>query len=280
MSCYENFKYVIKHLENILEVKPEIIVHDMHPAYLSTKYAQIQSFRKIQVQDHHAHMASCMGEHNLNEKVIGVIFDGTGLGLDSAIWRGEFFIGDKSSFKRVGQLEYVKIQGGDLAIKEPWRCALSYLDGLESEILNKFQWRFQEVGLEKIQLVKLALKNNINCFLSSSMGRLFDAVAVLCGIRNNITYDGQAAIELENIIDESVNEDYLCRIKEENGVFKIQYKDIIKGILEDLKNEQTSSKICAKFHKFQVMMKGYLLDSFMLQLQFWKMKKNIYSVKN
>ncbi|MBE6090021.1 MAG: carbamoyltransferase HypF [Clostridium beijerinckii] len=243
-NCYKNLKYVLKHFCNLFDINAEVLVYDMHPSYSSSKYAKEKEIRKIEVQHHHAHMVSCMAEHSIYDSVIGIIFDGTGFGLDGSIWGGEFLVGNRSVFKRAGQLKYVNLQGGEQAIKEPWRCALSYLYalGYDPEKI------IQGVDNEKIKVVKQALDSKINCFLSSSVGRLFDAVAALCGIRNNISYDGQAAIELENIIDYKIKESYLWDIKEANGIFNIQYKSIIEGILVDIQKKELISKISSKFH--------------------------------
>lgn len=244
LSCYENFTAVLNHFTNIFDIDAKLIVHDIHPTYLSTEYARMQEVRSVEVQHHHAHMVSCMAEHSIFEPVIGVIFDGTGFGLDGAVWGGEFFIGTRGSFKRAGQLQYVKIQGGKRAIKEPWRCALSYLEALDYDSLEIIKG----VEKERIQVVKQALNSGLNCFLSSSIGRLFDAVAALIGIRNYITYDGQAAIELENAIKEETKESYPWDIEEIDGVLHIQYKEIIKGVLKDVQGKELVSKISAKFH--------------------------------
>ncbi|NRT72251.1 carbamoyltransferase HypF [Clostridium beijerinckii] len=243
-NCYKNFKYVLKHFCNLFDINAEVLAYDMHPAYSSTKYAKEKEIRKIEVQHHHAHMVSCMAEHSIYDSVIGIIFDGTGFGLDGSVWGGEFLVGNRSVFKRAGQLKYVNLQGGEQAIKEPWRCASSYLYalGYDPEKI------IQGVDNEKIEVVKQALDSKINCFLSSSVGRLFDAVTALCGVRNSISYDGQAAIELENIIDYKIKESYSWDIKEENGIFNIQYKSIIEGILRDIQKKELISKISSKFH--------------------------------
>ena len=243
-SCYENFKAVLKHFTDMFDIDAQLLVHDTHPTYLSTKYAKMQEVRSLKVQHHHAHMVSCMAEHSIFEPVIGVVFDGTGFGLDGAVWGGEFFIGTRDSFIRAGQLEYVKIQGGHGAIKEPWRCASSYLQALGYDSLEIIQG----IERERIQVVKQALNSGLNCFLSSSIGRLFDAVAALMGIRNYITYDGQAAIELENVIKEEIEESYPWSIKERDGVFQIHYKEIIEGVLKDVQRKELVSKISVKFH--------------------------------
>lgn len=244
LSCFENFKSVIKHFRSLFDINPALLIHDMHPGYINTIYAKDQGIGRIEVQHHHAHMVSCMAEHSICDTVIGVIFDGTGYGLDGAVWGGEFFIGNRSSFKRAGHLEYVKIQGGEKSIKEPWRLATSYLRALAYEPSHVLK----TVEKEKIKAVSQALSLGLNCFLSSSIGRLFDAVAALCGIRNTITYDGQAAVELENAIEEETEESYRWSIDEKEGVFKLQYKDIVEGILVDLQNNERVSKISAKFH--------------------------------
>lgn len=244
LNCYENFKDVLRHFTHLFDIGALLLVHDIHASYLSTQFAKTKKTKKMQVQHHHAHMVSCMAEHSIYDSVIGVIFDGTGLGLDGAIWGGEFFVGNRDSFKRVGQLEYVNIQGGEQAIKEPWRCATSYLMALGYNPLEIIQG----VEREKIEVVKQALNLGLNCFLSSSIGRLFDAVAALTGIRNNITYDGQAAIELENAIKEETGESYSWSIKERNEVFNIQYKEIVEGVLKDMQSSELVSKISSKFH--------------------------------
>lgn len=243
-GSYENYKNILRHFTNLFDINAGLLVHDIHPTYLSTKYAKQQKTRKIQVQHHHAHMVSCMAEHSIYDAVIGVIFDGTGFGLDGAIWGGEFFIGTRDGFKRAGQLEYVNIQGGEQAIKEPWRCAASYLVALGYDPLEIIKG----VEREKIQVVKQALCCGLNCFLSSSIGRLFDSVAAIIGVRNNITYEGQAAIELENIIDGEIEECYPWSIEERDGRFHLQYKDIIEGVLKDVKKKVVASIISAKFH--------------------------------
>ncbi|WP_017209201.1 carbamoyltransferase HypF [Clostridium beijerinckii] len=243
-NCYKNFKYVLKHFCNLFDINAEVLAYDMHPSYSSSKYAKEKEIRKIEVQHHHAHMVSCMAEHFIYDSVIGIIFDGTGFGLDGAVWGGEFLVGNRRVFKRAGQLKCVNLQGGEQAIKEPWRCASSYLYALGYDSKKIIQG----VDNEKIEVVKQALDSKINCFLSSSVGRLFDAVAALCGIRNSISYDGQAAIELENIIDYKIKESYSWDIKEENGIFNIQYKSIIEGILGDIQKKELISKISSKFH--------------------------------
>jgi hydrogenase maturation protein HypF len=243
-SCYLNYQKVLNHYVHLFDISAEMVVHDMHPNYISTYFAKSQTATKIAVWHHHAHMVSCMAEHSISDNVIGVIYDGTGLGLDGAVWGGEFLIGNRKNFYRVGHLEYVFIQGGDQAIKEPWRCAASYLNALSYDPVEIIKG----VDSEVIKGVNQALNSKINCFLTSSIGRLFDAVAALSGIRNKITYDGQAAIELENVIDLEVKDSYKWNLIERDEQFLIQYQGIIEGVLEDVNNDVKVNIISTKFH--------------------------------
>lgn len=238
------YEKAIENLINLLGLKPKIIVHDYNGSYLSSQYAETMTGKKIAVQHHHAHMVSCMVEHKLFSPVIGVVFDGTGLGTDGKIWGGEFFVGTRERFSRVGHLKYATIQGGNQAIKEPWRIATSYIHAMdyhEKKVLKV-------IDEKSINAVTQALDQNFNCFESSSVGRLFDCVASLLNLRQKITYDAQAAIELENILDPSVKEYYGYDIGEENGLYQIDYKSILMGVLKDIEKQVPPSLISARFH--------------------------------
>lgn len=243
-DTYINFEKSIDNMTKLLNFKPELIVHDMHTTYQSSKYAQSHSMKKVPVQHHHAHMASCMVEHKLYSPVIGVIFDGTGLGMDGSIWGGEFLIGTRENFIRAGHFRYVTIQGGDKSIKEPWRIAVSYLHSINHE----FNDIVNGIGEINICAVKKALDSKLNCYETSSAGRFFDCIASLLNIRHYITYDAQAAIELENIIDPSVKEEYPFTVYAENDVYIIDYKDILLSVISDIKKGKSAPFISAKFH--------------------------------
>lgn len=243
-DTYKVFCGVVENFKSLFKVNPKIYVHDLNPDYLSSRYADLQKGTKIAVQHHHAHMAGCMAEHGLKQDVIGVIFDGTGLGTDGAVWGGEFLTGSRSRFKRAGHLKYVTLQGGDRLIKEPWRSAACYLFAMgidPREIL-------QGVDFCTIDIIQKALEKGINCCQASSMGRLFDSVAALTGLRTEITYDAQAAIELENQIDESVSEHYSFRITESRVGVILEYEDMLMDLLEDLRAHIAVPSIAAKFH--------------------------------
>ncbi|ARE86175.1 carbamoyltransferase HypF [Clostridium formicaceticum] len=243
-DTYGIYEKAIGNLVSLLGLKPKIIAHDFNTSYLSSQYAETLAGKKVAVQHHHAHMVSCMVEHNLFCPVIGVVFDGTGLGTDDKIWGGEFFVGARENFIRVGHLKYVTIHGGNKAIKEPWRIAISYLHAIN----YKYKKVLREIDEKSIHTVIQALEQNFNCFESSSVGRLFDCVAALLNLRQRITYDAQAAIELENILEPSVKEYYSYNIGEENGVYQIDYKSILMGVLKDIEKEVHPSSISAKFH--------------------------------
>lgn len=245
IDVYERYKKLIGNMLGLYQLKPKVYAHDLHPQYISTLYALRQQGLKIPVQHHHAHMVSCMVEHKLTDKVFGVIYDGTGLGDDGSIWGGEFLIADRRNYQRVGHLRKVLLQGGDMTVKEPWRSAASYL----FQLGYYPQEYLKTINSKELEIVQQALEARFNCHLSSSMGRLFDCVAALIGIRQKITYDSQGAIELENIIDASIGESsYSYIINENDSVLELDYENIIKSLIEDKKCSISSSEISEKFH--------------------------------
>jgi hydrogenase maturation protein HypF len=243
-QTYQMFERQIEHFKGLFHFYPEILVHDLNPDSLSTRYAEEQAGQKLAVQHHHAHMAGCMAENKLTYNTIGVIYDGTGLGTDRTVWGGEFLTGSLLGFTRSGHLEYVTLQGGDSVVKEPWRCAACYLFALGIEP-NGF---LTQIDSSSLQTVQVALHGGIQCFKSSSMGRLFDCVAALCGFQKKITYDAQAAIELEGLSEAEVPDYYCYRIYGTEDGFILGYNDMLKGILRDLQNQVPKSIISSRFH--------------------------------
>lgn len=198
----------IQRMAELFRIKPELAVCDLHPLYYTTDFAKGLGLPLIQVQHHHAHVASVMAEHNLSGPVIGISFDGTGYGTDGAVWGGEFFLCEGGSYRRMNHLKYVKMLGGDSSMKEAWKSAVSYVYAHENGYLNKGEgiaidlremiafaeqrkWHGEEI-------VRKALAMNINTIQSSSMGRLFDGVSALLGIKDHNDYEGQCAIMLED----------------------------------------------------------------------------------
>lgn len=245
LENYEYYIELIQHFKQIFKFSPTMIAYDYHPDYLTTRYVLELKIPSIPVQHHHAHMVSCMVEHGLKDAVIGVIYDGTGYGLDGAVWGGEFLVGTRSHFQRIGHLQYTTLQGGALAIKEIWRSAVGFLWSMG---IDAKQW-VKGVDSYAIDIVQQALNVNFNCFKTSSMGRLFDCVAALIGIRNTITYDAQGAIELEACMDKMTSENYPYQIVNTSNCFEVQYGLILQGILGDIQSKVPVSVISAKFHR-------------------------------
>src|SRR6266498_1300366 len=195
-EIYESFEQGIQHLSHIFRVRPEIVAYDLHPNYFSTQYAQRLSAPRVGVQHHHAHIVSCMADNGLDDRrLIGLSFDGTGYGTDGAIWGGEILLASFADFERFGHLEYLPLPGGDSAIRSPWRIAAGYAHALGIE-LDDLPF-LQNADKQALHILRQQIDKSINTVQTSSMGRLFDAVASLIGIRNDVTYEAQAAIEME-----------------------------------------------------------------------------------
>jgi hydrogenase maturation protein HypF len=184
----------ISHFERLFAVTPESVAHDLHPEYLSTKYALERDLPALAVQHHHAHLAAALAEHGV-ERAVGAIYDGTGYGTDGTVWGGELLRGDLTSFERAGHLWPVRMPGGEAAIREPWRMACAWLGeiGVEEPLPGIDPARWSQVAA----LARTGLASPV----TTSMGRLFDAVAAIAGVRHTVTYEGQAAIELEAFAD-------------------------------------------------------------------------------
>lgn len=246
-----SFESGIAHFESIFSVTPEVAASDKHPDYLSTKYADsLLDMAKIQIQHHHAHIAACMAENGVSGPVIGVAFDGTGYGDDGRIWGGEFFTGDYSGFERRAHFEYVPLPGNDAAIKEPWRMAVSYLVKTFGEDLNRLKLPFiSEIGADRVDIVTQQILKGINSPDTSSVGRLFDAVSALVGLCNTIEYEGQAAIRLEKSAETAGDFSYKYAIERIGLVYRINVRQMISAIVEDVLNGKNVSNISGAFHR-------------------------------
>ena len=250
----EHFENTIELYKRLFRVEPEIIAYDMHPEYLSTKYAlRVGSelgIKLVAVQHHHAHIASCLVENGVEGPVIGVAFDGTGYGTDGTIWGGEFLLADWRSYQRVGHLEYVPLPGGAAAIKKPYRMALSYLYTLLGEDISLEGLPLSKLNPAELDIIKRQIKRGINSPLTSSAGRLFDGISALAGVRGEIDYEAQAAIELEMIAPDELGEGeaYPFSIVEEQGVKVVKLDELISAVVQDIRERIPASLISLKFH--------------------------------
>ncbi len=256
-ETFRSFQDCISRYETLFHVKPAVIAHDLHPNYLSTRYALDRAEREgmavFGVQHHHAHIASCMAEHALpaDQPVIGIAFDGTGYGEDGAIWGGEFLLADYQGYKRIAHLKYIPLPGGDVCIRKPARVALAYLWA------SNLDWEpelnpVSALCAEELSILKSQLKLKLNTPLTSSMGRFFDAVASLCGVRQVINYEAQAAIELEALVDPDETGEYDFTVEPdenpENKAFQIDSSSMLEQIINDLHNSVAIPSISARFH--------------------------------
>lgn len=248
IETYEAFESTIAHMKSLYQVSPLAVVSDLHLDYLSTQFAQkYSSDYKIphyQVQHHHAHMAACLAENNWNgTNAIGLCFDGTGLGTDGSIWGGEVLIGNYSGYFRYAHLKNMPLPGGDSAIKKPYRIALSYLTHLGFPLkLSLPPVSYSSSG--EISILSKQIQNRINVVHTSSMGRLFDAVSSIIGVCHEISYEGQAAIELENIVDLTCTDRYIFSV----NLPDIDIQILFQQILLDLYGGTPAPIMAAKFH--------------------------------
>jgi len=299
LETLEHFENTLALYEKLFRIEPEVVAYDLHPEYLSTKYAlelgsQFSHLKLIPVQHHHAHIVSCMVDNGVESPIIGVALDGTGYGSDGRIWGGEFLVADYKGFQRMGHLEYLPLPGGVAAIKRPYRTAIGYLlKLLGDEIIfgnitchsdasaschserseesgdpsplprltnektpedstNPGLAFLKQVDPLEIELIKRQIQAGLNSPLCSSMGRLFDAVSALIGVRGEIDYEGQAAVELEMIAyednDKAGTKGYPYSIVENDGVNIIQLKELLSAIVEDLYQGVSKATISARFH--------------------------------
>jgi hydrogenase maturation protein HypF len=257
MENYEtlrSFERMVDQLCRTFRVTPELIAHDMHPAYLSTQYALRQAWdgTRVPVQHHHAHIAACMADNGLegSQPVIGVAFDGTGYGTDGAIWGAEFLVADYTNFQRAAHLAYVPLPGGDTAIRKPYRTALAHLWAAGIE------WEAGDVTLPPIQaaspteqgVIARQIERGLNAIPTSSMGRLFDAVAAIAGVRQVVTYEAQAAIELEMLVEVDELGAYDWELTDSDGALEIGAGPVIREVVADVRDGIPIGVIAARFH--------------------------------
>ena len=196
-EIFQAYQETIEHYKRLFDIQPQVLACDLHPEYLSGKYAARLDLPLVKVQHHHAHIASVLAEHGCREKVLGVAFDGTGYGADGRLWGGEFLLADLAGYERLGHCRYLPLPGGAKAVREPWRQAAWIMQQMYGEKFASQQPEFARQLPAGVDLVLQATAAGINAPLTSSAGRLFDTAAALLGLRLYNTFEGQAAIELE-----------------------------------------------------------------------------------
>jgi hydrogenase maturation protein HypF len=226
------------------------MAHDLHPDYLTSKFSREQEeIPTLAVQHHHAHIVSCLAENGVKGPVIGLTLDGTGFGSDGQVWGGEVLFADLYSFKRAAHLDYVSLPGGDASVKSPWRMALSYLHKAYGDELFELPIRFvRGLKREDAKIVLQMMTKRVNTPLTSSCGRLFDAISSLIGLRQKMAYEGQAAMELEMCQNLSEKGKYPWAIKEKKGHLILLTSDIIRSAVEDIKIGMSRGIISRRFH--------------------------------
>ncbi len=244
------FEDTVAHLCAILQVEPELVVCDRHPDYLSTKWAKSSGLPVEQVQHHHAHFAGVLAEHDHRDPAIGLILDGTGFGSDGTIWGGELLVGTAGESERLGHLQHMQIPGGERAIQEPWRLGAALLFRLLGEDwIQHPATKVLDRSAEELRLLDRVMSRGVNAPLTSSAGRLFDGVSVLLGVRNAISYEGQAAIELESLA-RCGSPEVWENVRSNASMFEsaIQTDELVKAVLKDLERSVPAKDIAARFH--------------------------------
>jgi len=248
LSNYEtlrSFQQGIAHFERLFAVEPAIVAHDLHPRYLSTAYAlERDGVEHVAVQHHHAHLAACLAEHGETGPAVGAIYDGTGYGPDGTVWGGELLCGDLRGFERAGHLHPVRLPGGEQAIREPWRMACSWLAAALGEHPAVPPALAASVEPRRWEAVAELVRSGVASPLTSSAGRLFDAVAALCGLRSRVNYEGQAATELEAAADHSEGGAYPLPLRA--GV--LDPRETVLAAREDLARDVSPALVSARFH--------------------------------
>jgi hydrogenase maturation protein HypF len=250
--AFQAYAAAIRHYEALFAIEPAVLVHDLHPDYASTIYARAraadQGLARLAVQHHHAHLASALAEHGLPGPAIGVTFDGSGYGLDGTVWGGEFLLGDCCSFRRAAHLRAVPLAGGEQAVREPWRSALSHL--LDAEAADAIGPLFgARIPAGAVGVVRRMFERRLNAPPCSSMGRLFDAVAALAGLRDRTSFEGQAAMELEWLAADTTSDGaYPFDVTVAPDGLTVDTRPLIRAIASESRRAIPADLIARRFH--------------------------------
>ncbi len=246
LATQQNFERTCRHFMRLLQVEPQLVVRDMHPGYFSSTFADSLSLPTVQIQHHHAHAVSCMAEHGITTPVLALTMDGTGYGPDQTVWGGEVLVAELSGYRRLAHLRQVRLPGGEAAVRQPWRMALSYLFGLFGGDATAIS-RLRPVGpTESIVLQMLA--TGLNSPLTSSCGRLFDAVAALLGLRDRVSFEGQAAMELEMLAAKGNGQCYPFAVDQKQEPWIIDTFPLLAALIDDIEKKVPADRISGRFH--------------------------------
>jgi hydrogenase maturation protein HypF len=249
-----SFREGIEHFERLFAVEPAVVAHDLHPDYLSTAYAlEREGVDVVGVQHHHAHLAACLAEHREPGPALGAIYDGTGYGPDETIWGGELLAGGLDSYERVGLLWPVRLPGGEAAIREPWRMACAWLaqaQGVDEPAVPA--GLIDRVEPERWSEVSALLRSGVASPPTTSMGRLFDAAAAICGVRATVNYEGQAAAELEAAAEPAEMRDWPMPLieagPEHGGAMLLDARELVLALSESVAAGRPIPELSARFH--------------------------------
>jgi len=240
------YRTALERYRSVFGLEPEIVAHDLHPDFLSTRFAQETGLPMVGVQHHHAHVAATIAEHGISERVIGVAFDGFGLGEDGAAWGGEFFVCDAATAQRVGHLRPVPLPGGDAAVRNPWRMAIAHAEdaGVLDEALPLLAGHEAEA-----EIVVQQIRSGLGTPATSSVGRLFDAVAALTGVCDLATYEGHPAMLLEQVAEGGATREYPFDVGPEDGRLLIDTRPIVAAVVKDLRRDRPAGEVAGRFHR-------------------------------
>ncbi len=244
-EAYRHFEQVAAHLQHLFQATPELLVHDLHPGYMTTQWALKQNIPLLGVQHHHAHLAACLAENREEGPAIGLILDGTGYGTDGTIWGGELLIGNAAGVERFASLELMPLPGGESAVTQPWRAALGYLHRSCSDLPDlPFM---KERGIAPVLEL---LEKRVNVVETSSCGRLFDAISALCNLRGEITFEGEAAIALMHAAGGRIgHKSFRCEMHKQKGRWTLLLSPLIQDVAVALQQGMVTSAISQRFHR-------------------------------
>lgn len=249
-AAFRAYGEAIRHFRRLFDLAPEVIAHDLHPGYRSTLYAQsLEDVEHVAIQHHHAHIASCLADNGADRRVIGVAWDGSGYGTDGCVWGGEFLVADLAGFERAARFAYVPLPGGDAAVREPWRMAAVFLRAAYGNAMSSLDLAFvRRLDRAAWRVLSHAADRGFNAPPTSSAGRLFDAVASLLGLRDRVTFEAQAAMELEALAAVEADLVYPVVLRDDDDGLVVQTSDVVRGVVDDLLRQVPAALIAARFH--------------------------------